>query len=99
MSNVRVSIEFPTSENSPGFLPGINLSKHFEDLKLVMQVSYMMIGNVDAISRGVKLLIADGVTPTKQILSELQMMASDDFDQIMKLVGEETACAILNYKP
>mgnify|MGYP001293469291 CR=1 FL=1 len=48
---------------------------------------------------GVKLLIADGVTPTKRILSELQMMASDDFGQVMKLVGEETACSLLNYKP
>lgn len=99
MSNVRVSVELPADQNSPNFLYGINIGKHFEDLKLAAQVSFMMTGNTDVISKGFKACMTDRVTPTRQLLTELQMMASDDFDQVMKLVGEETACAILNYKP
>lgn len=99
MTNISLSIQTnDTAKKLPQKSLGLNLEKHFEDLKLIMQVSYMMIGNTDAISQGFKKAIKDGVTPTKKILTELQGMADDNFGLIMSIVGEETACDILKYK-
>ena len=98
MTNITLFPENAMSENS--HLPaGVNLNKHFDDLKLIMKVSQFLIGNRDTISMGIKKNIGDTTTPTKQILSEMKMMAEDNFQAIVKMVGVETATEILNYQP
>lgn len=97
MTNVILFPENAMSEKS--HLPaGLNLDKHFADLKLIMKVSQMLIGNRDAISLGIKSNIGNDTTPTKQILSEMKMMAEDNFNTVIKMVGLEIATEILNYE-
>ncbi len=94
MANIHFSDQSDKPLNSS--LSGI-IDKHFEDLNLILEVSFMLIGNTDAVSLRIKKLIADDTTTTKWILSTLQQYSVTNFADVVKLVGPGTAGKVRDY--